>query len=457
MTSFKAILKTSRPVRTFFTLGVWFLALFHGSYAYETSELHGPGVELIPDALIELGSDDGPSYALLVEKATQRILVYESKDKNAFRLRYKFICSTGKVAGSKQASGDRKTPEGVYFFTRAYEERALQPIYGIGAFVTDYPNLLDRKFHRDGNNIWLHGSNKPIKPRDSKGCVALNNENLETLAPHVLLNRTPIIIKQKLHMVRPDNRRTDRKSLAEFLETWKTAFVTGDSTKYRACYGERFRELTPLWEQWEPFRTAWQRAQIPFEVTLENLTLLRGNPCVVALFDEVMHLDRHEAAVGAKKLFLEKDGTTWKITGEVYQPAESNPSISKPWRTAFADLDRRYRDYGAIADRVAEWAEAWSSEDIARYRACYAEDFRAMGMDLEAWIRYKEGLNRRYDFIRVSIEDLEIRQGAERSTAIFLQRYRSSGHRAVGIKRLQLKRIGGAWKIYRETWRRSQK
>jgi murein L,D-transpeptidase YafK len=449
--------KTLLPGLFFLALCLLPFALFSvASYASGTSESQGPGVELIPDALIELSSDDGPSYALLVEKATQRVLVYESKDTDAFRLRHQFICSTGKVAGNKQASGDRKTPEGVYFFTRAYEKRALQPIYGNRAFVLDYPNLLDRKFHREGNNIWLHGSNKPIRPRDSKGCVALNNGDLETLVPHILLNRTPIIIKQKLHMVHPDSRRTDQESLAEFLETWKTAFVTGDSAKYRACYSERFGELTPLWEQWEPIRTAWQRARLSFEVTLENLTFLRGNPCVVALFDEVMHLDRHEATMGTKKLFLEEDGTTWKIMGEGYQPTESNPSISKPWRTALADMDRRHRDYGAIADRVAEWAEAWSSKDIARYRACYAEVFRVRGMNLRAWIRYKEGLNKRYAWIRVVIENLKIRQGPERSTATFLQRYRSSGHHAVGIKRLYLKRVGGVWKIYRETWQSIQ-
>ena len=449
----RAISKTLRPVLFFFVFGVWFFAFFSGSYASGTSESKGPDVELIPDALIELGSDDGPSYALFVEKATQRVLVYEFKDRDTFRLRHQFICSTGQVAGNKQASGDRKTPEGIYFFSRMYGKGELQAIYGSRAFVMDYPNFLDRKFHRGGNNIWLHGSNKPIKSRDSKGCVALNNEDLESLAPHVLLNRTPIIIKQKLHMVRPDKRRTDQKNLVDFLETWKTAFVAGDSAKYRACYSERFRELTPLREQWEPIRTAWQRVQIPFEVTLENLTLLKGNPCVVALFDEVMHLDHYKITVGTKKLFLEEDGTTWKIAGEVYQPAETNPSISKPWRTALADVDR----YGTIADRVAEWAEAWSSKDIARYRACYTEDFRAMGMDLGAWIRYKEELNRRYDFIRVSVEDLKIHQGSERSTAVFVQRYRSSGYHAVGIKHLYLKRIGGAWKIYRETWRRSQK
>jgi len=449
-----AMISVSRafpPIRIFLTQCFLIFTFFPGVYASGSSEQQG----LRPDALISLSSDDGPGYAILVEKATQRVLVYEYKD--AFRLKHRFACSTGKAAGNKQASGDQKTPEGIYFFTRTYEKKELQPIYGSRAFVMDYPNLLDRKFHRDGNNIWLHGSNKPIKPRDSKGCVVMDNGDLEALVPYILLNRTPIIIKQKLHMVRPESQRTDQESFTEFLETWKTAFITGDRTKYNACYGESSENIDALWEVWDRFRTAWQRAQIPFGMTLGNVTLLRGNPCVVALFDQVMYLDRHVTTAGTKKFFLEKNSNTWKIVGEVYQPAESNLYANKPLMTALADLDRRHRDYGAIADLVAEWAEAWSSKDIPRYRACYAEDFRVRGMDLKAWIRYKEGLNRRYDFIRVSIEDLKIRQGPKRSTATFLQRYHSSGYHAVGFKRLHLKRLGGAWKIYRETWHRVHK
>jgi hypothetical protein len=120
-------------------------------------------------------------------------------------------------------------------------------------------------------------------------------------------------------------------------------------------------------------------------------------------------------------------------------------------------LDQLQRDHKAIADLVDEWADAWSSKDIRQYRACYDPGFQAQGMDLSAWIRYKESLNRRYDSIRIWIEDLRIQQGPERSTVTFLQRYLSSGHQSVGIKCLRLRRIGGTWKIDRETWQEQHK
>lgn len=154
--------------------------LFPLGLASGASEQHPSLAKLIPDSLISLGSEDGRACAILVEKDSQSLMVYEHKD--TFSLKHEFPCSTGEVAGKKQNSGDRKTPEGVYFLTKAFEKRYLSVTYGNRAFVMDYPNLLDRKFGRGGYNIWLHGSNKPIKSRDSNGCVVMANDDLEMLA-----------------------------------------------------------------------------------------------------------------------------------------------------------------------------------------------------------------------------------------------------------------------------------
>jgi murein L,D-transpeptidase YafK len=424
--------------------------LFPPVLASGTSERHTPPAKLIPDSLISLGSEDGPTCAILVEKNSQSLMVYEHKD--TFSLKHEFPCSTGEVAGKKQNSGDRKTPEGVYFLTKAFEERYLSPTYGSRAFVMDYPNLLDRRSNRGGYNIWLHGSNKPIKSRDSNGCIVMANDDLETLAQCIELNRTPIIIKQELNMVQAESQLADKERITSFLEDWQTAFVTGDRAKYSAYYSKPSRDLDTLWRVWDRVRTTWQRAQIPFNMRLHDLTLLRDNPCVVALFGQAISVGAHASVVGTKKLFLESDGKTWKIIGEEYQPGDSDRGGNGLLVTALNRLDRLRRDHRAITDLVAEWADAWNSKDIPRYAACYDLDFRAGDMDLRAWIRHKEEQNRRYDSIRVLIEDLKVQQGPEESTVTFLQRYHSSGHQSVGIKRLRLKRIGGTWKIHRETW-----
>jgi murein L,D-transpeptidase YafK len=449
------ISKIFLKMRIFAGLCLLIFAFFSTVLALGISDRHHTRVKRIPDPLISLSAEDGPAYAVLVEKATQRVMVYECQ--GTFSLKHTFPCSTGEVAGRKQMSGDRKTPEGIYFVTKASEKKYLDPLYGSMAFVMDYPNFLDRKFERGGNNIWLHGSDKPIKPRDSNGCVVMNNDDIETLAQYIQLNRTPIVVAERLEMVPANSQLQDKKDLTSFLNTWRTAFVQGDRASFTACYQEPDEDLKALWRVWDWIRTSWQHKKIAFDMRFQNLALIKANPCVVALFDQAIRLNGQETVVGTKKLFLEKDGESWKIAGEVYQPGDSNQAANQPLVTALTYLGRVHVHHKAIADLVAEWADAWSSKDIQRYRACYAPDFQSKGMDLTAWMRHKESLNRQYQWIRVGIKGLKIEQGPDTSTATFLQTYLSSGYQALGIKRLQLKRIGGAWKIHRETWQSMNK
>jgi hypothetical protein len=386
----------------------------------------------------------------VVEKASQILSVYECND--GFKLKHRFPCSTGEAAGKKEKAGDRKTPEGIYFFTKAFEKKYLSSTYGNGAFVMDYPNLLDRRHNRNGYNIWLHGTNKPLKPRDSNGCVAVHNGNIDILARYIKLNRTPIIIKEKLRMVSPEPLVREQERLIAFLERWKNAFTSGDKAEYDSHYSEPSGDRDRLWAEWNPIRAGWNESGLPFEMSLKNATLARSNPCVVALFDQVIELDRHVTGVGTKKLFLEPYEETWKIVGEEYQPGTFDSEGGHPLQASLVRLDRLQKDHKEVAKLITEWADAWSAKDIDRYRACYADDFYARRMDIDSWIRYKRRLNKRYDFIKVGIEDLEISQSSDRKTATFLQRYASNVNHSVGVKRLSLKRIGGVWKIYRETW-----
>jgi hypothetical protein len=105
-----------------------------------------------------------------------------------------------------------------------------------------------------------------------------------------------------------------------------------------------------------------------------------------------------------------------------------------------------------IAAMIDEWLAAWSSKDIDRYASYYASDFRSQGgADLDAWLRYKSQLNRKYRFIHVTRKNnLKIERGDRQSTVTFLQTYASNAFKTTGVKKLILKREGNQWKILRE-------
>ncbi len=125
--------------------------------------------------------------------------------------------------------------------------------------------------------------------------------------------------------------------------------------------------------------------------------------------------------------------------------------------TAISDPQKIYVEKTTphIVATIDGWLRAWSSMDIATYGTYYAQDFRSQkGMDRRSWLRYKNGLNRKYSYIRVSRNKLVIKHQSKWAIASFVQTYKSDKYKVIGIKRLVLKQEYGRWKIYRETWKK---
>lgn len=117
---------------------------------------------------------------LVVDKARQRLLMLRYLGKMS--LDYEYTCSTtGMQQGFKQSEGDERTPEGIYFTTHRYEDRKIT-VFGDRAIHFNYPNPFDMFEKRDGNGIFIHGTDKTLKPRSSNGCVVLRSDELAIVA-----------------------------------------------------------------------------------------------------------------------------------------------------------------------------------------------------------------------------------------------------------------------------------
>ncbi|MBW2581464.1 MAG: L,D-transpeptidase family protein, partial [Deltaproteobacteria bacterium] len=82
-----------------------------------------------------------PHHVILVEKSSQRLFIYQFD--GDYELVATYNIATGENPGDKKVSGDKKTPEGIYFFTKAVGEQYLTSTYGVRAFPMNYPNLMD--------------------------------------------------------------------------------------------------------------------------------------------------------------------------------------------------------------------------------------------------------------------------------------------------------------------------
>lgn len=399
----------------------------------------------IPDSLVSLAA----GHAIVIDKTMQRLFVYRF-DGTSFQRMYEATCSTGKNKGTKIQSGDARTPEGVYFPIKFFSDEELAAIYGSMAFDLNYPNILDEKEGKNGNNIWLHGTDKPLTPYQSNGCITLENGDIDTVSRFITLNETPIIIQDYIKWVSPSIQAAQRENITPFIDDWASAVCAGSVRKLSGLYGKSSR-----YDKESRDRLAVQIEALKGyggEVALvpQDLSLLKHDKYTVAIFRQGFTLNGRPYDAGLRKLFLKKWRNDWYIEGDVIV----TPEMERQFMAVLEKTNNDYASRNDIRKIVDTWITSWETGDMKGYASFYADDFRSKGMDRDSWLAYKTDLARANRDIRIGIKNLKITYPSRhRAVATFEQNYRSSRVSDVGIKTLRLKKVDNSWKICKETWR----
>lgn len=436
-------------------LWVGFVIFFKTLLQPVSAEFFHTSSTLKPDLFVSMESGAESEYAIVVEKETQKLALYRYNGEYEQVLHVK--CSTGEVSGMKTRSGDKKTPEGVYFFTGVFEKKYLSPVYGEMAFPMDYPNLVDRLNGREGNSIWMHGTNKEIKDRDSNGCIVLANADIKMLSKFITVNRTPIIVTDKIQYATPGDNRMIREQLTAFLNQWNETLMNGSYDQYLSFYNQDIISGVAWWDDWNDIRNELQVSGIPADVRLDKISIYKHNGVYTALFNQLIQFGGQSEATGFRKVYLEFEADRVRIIGDTYHSSilKNNAQEAKnPFIIACQELRAIHYAKKDIEALVDKWLAAWNHKDIETYGNCYASDFRFQRMDRDAWLKKKKRLNQKYKYISVLKENLIIKTSEKINSATFIQKYESSGYRAVGKKQLIFKRENGQWKIFRERWKK---
>lgn len=174
---------------------------------------------------------------LTVSKDKGSLELYTPNARQQFSLKKRYSAFTGKNGGDKNVEGDLKTPIGIYTLTE--KKKTVDPFYGPMAFVTSYPNLYDRIRGKSGDGIWVHGV--PLSgSRDpfTKGCIAINNNDLLQLDKSINPSNTLLIIDSTL---KPVAKPTAYSAILASLYRWKSAWINNDLETYLSFYDSSFR------------------------------------------------------------------------------------------------------------------------------------------------------------------------------------------------------------------------
>jgi len=411
----------------------------------------------LPDSIILLPENEN---AILVEKQSQTLYVYSRKNKR-LRVAFSAACSTGEIFGDKKKAGDKKTPEGVYFLLDEYEDLYLTPVYGKKAFPSDYPNFHDQRLGKNGSAIWIHGTDKVLKPMDSNGCIALENDNILSLADYIRLDSTPLIIVEKIVKTDAAIQAGRENKVRSFLENWARSIETGSYNQYLDFYSDEYVPDISWWETWLGLWKKSMEEKVLLRIQPANVGIYAHNSILVVLFDLNLSPDyekegekvREKILIGKRKFFIEESGQTYKIIGDTLQKKSKGDKTSYiPLIVAAQKFINYNPGQASVMEILQKWLTAWSSKDMDAYAGFYAADFFSDGLGKKRWVNRKRQLAKKYNYIRVTGKDFKIIEKKDRCDVYFFQDYESSSFSTQGIKHLKFVRKSGLWKISQENW-----
>lgn len=269
-----------------------------------------------------LAGSDGrrPAYLLEVPESIDTVLIAETStatlhyfgDGGAGTLRTGgSYMSIGRKGAGKRRAWDKKTPLGIYFITEQLDTSRLHEKYGPTAFPLDYPNIWDRYNRRSGDGIWIHGVTPNVgrRPeRDTDGCIALPNDELLELEPHLVPLSTPVVITRQIRWQSDAEVNAAQAALRRSLDAWMASYEAGDLHRYLSLYADDFTYRGMNRDQWTAFRTQSITNAPPRQIALDEVFLL-ADPEVedlyLARFRQTISYDDRKVAT-VKRLYWQR-------------------------------------------------------------------------------------------------------------------------------------------------------
>lgn len=258
-----------------------------------------------------------PSFAaipgVIVDKKTNSLHLVSYEGRN-FRILKTFHTTLGIVAGDKEFEGDKKTPEGIYFFEELRRPPNLEAKFGHMALTMNYPNAWDRYMKRTGSGIWFHATNEPARlarDLDSLGCVVVKNEEIEEIYPQLRYRVSPIAIYEDFTRDKAVLAPERLAAIEGVVEGWAAAWQGKDIEKYIGYYHPDFSSDGENLPAWRAHKANLNHRYAKIRVTVDHVQAFAHPKYDVAIFNQVYEARNAAGAVvksshGVKILYLAK-------------------------------------------------------------------------------------------------------------------------------------------------------
>ncbi|WP_158407291.1 L,D-transpeptidase family protein [Megalodesulfovibrio gigas] len=391
------------------------------------------------------GNPAGPPQFLAVNKQAQELYVFEQKSPLA--MVEKITCTTGEREGDKLVEGDLRTPEGVYFIQQRLSAGLDYKDYGTLAHTLNYPNPVDRLKGKTGGGIWIHGRGHQITPRETKGCVALNNDAILELDKRLSRN-LPVLIAHNVDWRPEDTNFAESETLVRLVEDWTRAWESRSDTFFDFFDAEKFSKSGD--ESFQAFKAhkANLFKNLPWlQVRSHNIHALPGPDYWVTWFEQYYRSPSLSSG-GIKRLYWMKDATgNWRVVGNEWVDADQESLRGMEARYLLDSLQQ-------VRELVDAWRDSWLKADLDRYMAFYGNAASQGGRYGKRAIQdHKLAIWTDKRPTRVEFGALDVKLHPQGLVVGFSQEYEDAkGYKDKGFKTLVMQPRGNGWEILSEDW-----
>lgn len=265
---------------------------------------------------IKYGYYEDLDYVIHAQKSKKELRVYKINN-NKFENIFTTSVLIGKGSGDKQQEGDLKTPVGAYTFTERKTE--LDSFYGPLALVTSYPNGYDVLQNKNGGGIWIHGMPTNNKRDDfTKGCIALENDQLVHLDKLVDMKRSALLISENNHI---ETNLHEISVILSRLYEWRSAWRDSDIELYLSFYSDKFRKIDGMnFEEFKKYKQAIFSKNEEKKIIFSKINVIPYPNISNKKMFKISYLQNYQAknhkSLGMKELYVELIGNNIFILAE---------------------------------------------------------------------------------------------------------------------------------------------
>jgi len=388
-----------------------------------------------------------PESFLVIDKEDQQVHVLAKHSPLSVSATYP--CTTGKVPGDKQIQDDLKTPEGVYFVGRKLTQLDFDEYGGI-AYTLNYPNPVDRLRQKTGYGIWVHAKGHDIVPLETRGCIALNLPDLETIGDSLIFNY-PVAVAHSVdtEIASDEELQATTEILTKRVNSWAQLWSSRSTDMFALYHGQSYSLAQPD-ETFEHFKANKKNLfqRLPWVHTIiTDVKMLPGPGYWVTWFNQFYRAP-NLTTEGVRRLYWQEKDGQWLIVGMEWEPKDLG-------------LSAQYLEYVEpdLTEFLENWRQAWkdgNAEEYAKFYSTNANQGKLHGKD--AIRDYKKSLWSSKKPVNVELNGIRLATSSGGIQADMEQVYKdSSGYQDKGIKTITLQPEGDGWVITQEVWQATGK